>query len=234
MNYESESVSVINSIINNRGDIGELFNAFTIQFTAYSKTTNPKFGLIYVLDFANKLYIGNYLDQPIIVDCDGCEPQELIGCYDVVNADIQFEGLSFSTVLDQGLINDCTTTIDGNIDEISTIIDGLNYIFDIVEGKPQIIIVSKEYVGELSKVFTKGEFEKGEKPKTLSFSEYCSSIIDPERCKTFCIWEGDQCRLKSCSAYTYRNGCQEDAKCCWQQLGGESFVGECRDAGTCN
>jgi hypothetical protein len=231
-NYESEGIALMNSVINNQGDVSDAFRRFTALFTAYSKTTNPRFGLIYALDYNDQLHIGNFLDQPIIIDCAGCVPEEVIGCYEKLDASIRFEGLSLGADLNQQLINECTLTIDHSVSEISVIIDGLNYNFNIVKDSPEVIIVSREYVGELSKVFAKGEFKKGEKREPLTFSTYCSSINDPERCRKICEWDGS-CKLKSCSAYTYRNGCQKDDYCCWEPKEPDSFLGICRQSGAC-
>src|SRR3989344_5880273 len=124
-NYDIESTKFINLLTEKNfrealklEDVAVLFLNFTQDFTSYSKTQNPEFGVIYFFDFESsisgqgvgKLFVGNYLDQDIIVWTKEGEEQVVEGCKNTVNAGVSFGEFKFNTGVET-LNFDCATNL---------------------------------------------------------------------------------------------------------------------------
>ncbi|MBI2663431.1 hypothetical protein HYX15_02770 [Candidatus Woesearchaeota archaeon] len=198
-NYEKEASKLINSLINTEGDILEPFSRFTLLFTSYSKAQNPDFELIYSLDYNKAVQIGNFLNQQIIVD-NGTEFEQdlnvLNGCYDKISAVIKFQGLSFDAGIDLGEVEECTLTIP-TTNKIWIQIGEFWYPFEIIPGKPQIMVVSRLEAQEQRQVFVGGEgFVKEDTERPL-IGESCDDFTLPGTCTLSglnCCWDGSKCR----------------------------------------
>src|SRR3989344_529542 len=96
LNYERESAKLINYLlannIKNSNDIQDYFTMFTTTFTAYSKTKNPNFGLLYLFDYQNNLYIGNYLEEDVDVEHEGTSSNDIKGCLQQIPAGFKLAG----------------------------------------------------------------------------------------------------------------------------------------------
>lgn len=161
-NYAVESNKFLNSLINTGNiDVHESFSNFTFLFTSYSKSKNPGFGLIYAYEYNGKIQVGNYLNKPVSVKY-GSKQRNIHGCYDVVPSSISFEGLDFEiepTYLGNLEIDFCTFVEDRNPsqDDITIVISGTPYNFKIIQGHPQLMIVSRMEKEEQRRVFLEGE-----------------------------------------------------------------------------
>jgi len=212
-NYEYESSKLINSLLESGDNIEESFNNFSAIFTAYSKSQNPNFGLIFALYSNDVLYLGNYLDQFVIIDCEGCNKVSLLGCFDSLPATITFEGLTIEVPEYLNLVEDCTSSISkSDISEIFLTIDGNAFTFNINPDKPEVIIVSREDLADITKVFMGGNFKKEQADLSITGSEYCNPL-DQSSCSPICIWS-TMCDV-DCTLYKYENGCLKDPSCCW-------------------
>lgn len=164
-NYEIESSKFINQMLLENKDIPDSFLKFTILFTSYSKTQNPLFNLIYVYEYNDNLYIGNYLNETLVIEKSG-KRYSLTGCFDKIKASLSVAGLSLQiSNLDYSLIDSCTAVISApekdEIYPISLIINDFVYSIDVIAGNPELVIVSREEKSGNRKVFTKGKFRKG-------------------------------------------------------------------------
>jgi len=174
-NYEAESAKLVNYLLlkeRTPDEIKESFQNFTIQFTSYAKTKNPKFGLVYAFNFKNKLYIGNYLDKEInkieCYDSKGrktCSDKELSACYEKIPSTIELGGLALDVDFDQSLIKDCHSEIvpTGEIKYLKLTITAdkpYSYIFELLPNQPQIMLMSQEEKGEQRKVYVPKEARK--------------------------------------------------------------------------
>tara|TARA_Y100000310_G_scaffold302635_1_gene340223 strand:+ start:59635 stop:60321 length:687 start_codon:yes stop_codon:yes gene_type:complete len=158
-NYALESSKLINSLINSEKEILDSFSSFTLLFTSYSKAINPSFGLIYSLEYDENIQIGNFLNEPITVDNGTTSFQDiniLNGCFDKISASIKFEGLSFNPGIDLGDVEKCTLVVPFT-NKIWIQIGEFWYPFEIIKGRAQIMVVSKEEAQEQRKVFIGGE-----------------------------------------------------------------------------
>lgn len=198
-NYNIESAILINSLLNNNADVVDGFSNFTVLFTSYSKSQNPSFGLIYAFDFENEIQIGNFLSKEIIIDSGTGETSlsRLNGCYNDISATVRFHGLSFDPGLSLIDIGECTTKIPST-EKIWIGIEDLWYPFEIKEGQPQVMIVSKEEVKEQRKVFIGGEGFVEENEGRESISGFCSRFTSENACNNFqkggiCCFEDGQC-----------------------------------------
>ena len=176
LNYERESAKFINYLlaqdITNQNDIKKRFTDFTTTFTAYSKTKNPDFGLLYLFDYKNKLYIGNYLEEPATVDNEATSSGTIKGCLRIIPAGFRLAGAVIGVGVEEQDIqninnNDCITILSNAGEEytypiIITITEEdettSTYEAQITKGKPDIVIVSRETKDNTRKVYTKGKF----------------------------------------------------------------------------
>lgn len=168
-NYNIESSKLINSVIISGGDVTESFTNFTTLFMSYSKSQNPNFGLIYSLNYAGKIRIGNYLKQKIKV-YDGGDEIELDGCFDKVSSQLIFNGLVIDMdVSELGELQDCFTDITST-DKIWIGFEQEEeivwYPFRIEENKPQLMIVNFMQEGPQRQVSIAGEgYVEEERPR---------------------------------------------------------------------
>ena len=153
-NYEYESTRFTNSLINQELGVSSSFFNFTLLFTSYSKSQNPNFNLIYAFGFDDKINIGNFMEEQIVID-DGDNQYILNGCYDKINAVIEFQGLNFESDIDYKDVEECLLTIDFT-ENICINMGDLWYPYEL-KNKPQIMIVSREEAEEQRKVFIGGE-----------------------------------------------------------------------------
>ena len=160
-NYEAESSRFVNSLLAAKENISDKFLEFTIYFTSYSKTQNPDFGLIYLFDYDNKLYIGNYLNESIKISGVG-EPVE--GCFDEIIVGVSLEGFKLNVPgFDRSAISKCSLTTISEVGTYTKLIEigKYSYELEIVSGHPEIIIVSREFKEGQRKVFIGKGFKKG-------------------------------------------------------------------------
>ncbi len=167
-NYETESTKFLNLLIGektkgeiNEDDIKKYFANFTALFTSYAKSQAPNFELLYIFKFNNNLYIGNYLKSRIKIN-----NKEIDGCYDKIPVKIEFQGLNLLFGVDMQEIEDCNemySSFTGN--SIEVLIGDYKYDLEISENRPEIVIISKEDVGEQTVVYFKGKIKKPKKPK---------------------------------------------------------------------
>ncbi|MEM4245401.1 MAG: hypothetical protein QXR60_04330, partial [Candidatus Nanoarchaeia archaeon] len=198
-NYETEGTRLINTIINTEGNVSDRFKEFTYAFTAYSKTQNPQFGLIYVLDYNGTVHIGNYLKDEITVAYFESEsnPQfiGLTGCFDSVQSSVSFGALTntFTTPITD--INLCVKEINEPYSKpnkpkfVHIIIKNSWYPFELIQNKPQLMMVSRMEQEEQRKVFIGGEgfAKEGNMCKELT-KQLC------EYAKAYCVWVNDTCK----------------------------------------
>lgn len=163
-NYAIESNKFLNSLINSPNlDVPEAFANFTFLFTAYSKSKNPGYGLIYAFEYEDKIHIGNYLDRPITLIYKNSDKENVAGCYELVPSSISFEGITLQVdAVPLGELEECTKS-PSESDEITIVIGGTSYKFQTEQDYPQLIIVSKLDKEEQRRVFLEGEMlEAGE------------------------------------------------------------------------
>lgn len=165
-NYEIESAKFVNGLLKGDKEISNAFKNFTALFTSYSKTKNPDFGLIYAFDYKNSLYVGNYLNESIIVK-KGVKTKDLQGCFDKIKTSLSIGGLSLELKnVDYQILGECTweTPSDENKPTylIEIILQEIRYEVEVIAGNPELVIVSRESKGADRKVFTKGRFSAGE------------------------------------------------------------------------
>lgn len=227
-NYASESAKLINALIANPDvDISSAFINFTILFTSYSKTINPKFGLIYAFYHDGKLHIGNYLDTRINVQCEGCSrPKTIDGCFETIPATVTFGGLDLNVQVYENVISQCNLTLVRGMDfgavpsYVDITIKDVPYRFGIKPGHPEIVIVSWESRAEQRKVFTEGEFVSESDGNAITLNDVCLPM--GRDCDlSFCQFAGEQCVVR-CQTYITEEDCVIDADVChWVEENGE-------------
>ncbi|HLC72222.1 MAG TPA: hypothetical protein VJH37_01435 [Candidatus Nanoarchaeia archaeon] len=158
-NYEVESAKFMNQILEQGvTDIPQEFLKFTIVFSAYAKTKNPEFGVIYAFIFNNRVYMGNYLDTEIQI------PRQipLSGCYQRLNTNIVVAGFPVQSSVTTGAFSSCMLDIPiPPANKLRFFIEGIEYEVELEPTRPEIIIVSRENINNERKVFVKGNFNKG-------------------------------------------------------------------------
>src|SRR3989338_118508 len=170
-NYNQESAKFLSSLIENgetdTDEVKNKFTEFSIIFTQYSKSQNPTFGLVYFLNYGNRLYVGNFLDKSITIN------PTIPGCYNYIQAVIKYGS--------QGNIRDnlplvdinekqCNQLIPVNIFEDNTLEmrigeEDFVYEINIIPGQPEVMVISRESQGEDRKVFVEKQFIKGKRDK---------------------------------------------------------------------
>ncbi|MFH1210468.1 MAG: hypothetical protein V1645_00995 [archaeon] len=203
-NYETEGSRLINTVVNTGEDVGPRFGNFTYAFTSYSKTQNPQFGLIYVLDYNNRVYIGNYLPNDIYVDYGGPELMDLSGCFSKVGTSVTFGALTAS--FDTGVqdLEKCVKDMpEPPSKRLFVSIGEAWYPFELVSGKPQLMVVSQMEQAEQRKVFVGGEgFVK-------EAENYCTEVLKgmaygQQICKALeeyggpCYWDESESHTWKC------------------------------------
>tara|TARA_Y100000310_G_C20659472_1_gene803874 strand:+ start:149 stop:769 length:621 start_codon:yes stop_codon:yes gene_type:complete len=155
-NYRIESAKLLNEILNEEERTPQQLEAyflnFTLLFTSYSKTKNPDFGIIYAFPFEGQLLIGNYLNQDITFNPGG----SLNGCFDDVRASVSLMGLQLNVQgIDLATYQDCVTNtaIPPN-NQLNFEIFSVPYTFILNPNRPDIIMISRESLGEDIKIYT--------------------------------------------------------------------------------
>lgn len=222
-NYASESAKLINALIADpKIDISSAFINFTILFTSYSKTINPKFGLIYAFYYNGKLHIGNYLDTRINVKCNTCpRPETIEGCFSTIPATVTFSGLDLGVTVYENVISTCNLTqvngIDFNEDPeyVDITIKDVPYSFSIKPGHPEIIIVGWENRAEQRKVFTEGDFVPESEAEAITLNDVCS--LGRQCDLRFCNQIQGACIVR-CETYITEEDCDIDGQyCSWSE-----------------
>jgi hypothetical protein len=181
-NYELEGAKLINTIANTQGDVGSKFGKFTYDFTAYSKTQNPQFGVIYVLDYNNTVYVGNYMTGEVYVDSGSPTLTNLQGCFGKVGASVSFGALSATFDTTPFELDKCVKNMsEPPLKKIYMLIGDAWYPFQLVSGKAQLMVVSQMEQAEQRKVFIGGEgFIK-------ETEAYCEMLNDQSYGKSLCM-----------------------------------------------
>ena len=219
-NYAVEGAKLINQIKEQGGqeDVITAFRDYTQSFTSYSKTKSSEFGLVYAFYYTGegkdigKLYIGNYLNIPMLVSYNGKDYTFVEGCYSAIPAGVGFDGISLDMNLG-GATSDCETEIppkgEAAINKLYITLGGYGYTFDIKPDQLEIIIVSREDHPDQRKVFVGGDLANAAQDQTL-FSEYC------ETGGTTGCQNGE---LICSAAYLTEDDCSRDPACQWDQTG---------------
>lgn len=215
-NYEREGSRIINLAVKERTDATGRFGNFTYLFTSYSKTQNPKFGLVYVLDHQGKVTIGNYLKESVAIDT-GTEPKlEIPGCFENVEASVAFGKLSVNFGVNDPSIGACIQTVDEPASKkLYVEIENQWYPFELVADKPQLMIVSRMQQEEQKKVFVGGEgFVKEE--------DHCKDLSS-NRCGEFKSCEGNYQNLNSpAGSQTLEHSCTKKSDNIAEKLKGDT------------
>ncbi len=211
-NYDVESSKLINSLIFNNKEVFNSFTEFTSLFTAYSKSQNPSFELIYSLEYNDTVQVGNFLSKQVIV-YDGNSEYNLSGCFESVKASINSLGFSFSSNEHLELIRNCTLELP-TVSWVQIKIDDKWYTVNITKNKPQIMITATLTAEKQRSVFIGGE---GFVNEGRDITSYCSSL-PYENCSlaTDCQWKEGGCRPTCASgAFKSKSGCETSGYCCW-------------------
>lgn len=218
-NYDIEASKFMNTLLGSttEKDVKNDFDDFTKKFTDYAKNQNPDFSLIYIFDYEDKLYIGNYLKYPIIVE----DEYVLMGCKEGAVTIVSTAVGGVEVPVD---IKGCILSMPTQ-STLQVTIGSNSYKIDISEGRPEIVIVSREDKGEQRKVYTKEEFVGGGE-EAVSGSEMCSS---KESVRTnypsFCSGKD---RTFDCKIYSnFKEACEFDKECCWNEDKKECVQGAC-------
>ncbi len=219
--YAREGAKLINDV---RGQDGQglivtTFKDYTRSFTSYSKTQSTEFGLIYAFYYTGtdntkgRVYIGNYLNMPMLVSIDGGNNYNFLdGCYAEIPAGISFDGIKLNMDLSgNAKLSTCEQAIPAetqqeiSISDLHLTIGGYGYKFDIKPGQIQIIIVSREDYPEQRKVFVGGTATNTEEGAKL-FSDYCQTGGGAG-----CSGTNPDCSVD----YQTKDDCNRDRSCEW-------------------
>ncbi len=67
-NYIHEAQIVLNNAIYDNKNLSAELISFTEEFISYTETKNQDVGIVYLYSFDNNIYVGNYLNEPIIIN----------------------------------------------------------------------------------------------------------------------------------------------------------------------
>ncbi len=166
-NFDRESATFLNILIETNQPVYDAFLNFTLLFTSYAKTKNPDFGLLYTFIYNNKLYLGNYAHDQTIFTM-GNQHTTINGCLAAIKTSFSTAGLNVNVPnvaisnyqhclrelpLQEGFSN----TMDITIHELDT---GMTTTFttELTPNNPDLIIISKEKKGNVRRIYTKGKF----------------------------------------------------------------------------
>lgn len=172
-NYNLESARFLNALIENPSPpklLEDRFLRFSAEFSSYARSKDPNYELFYVFAKDNNLYLGNFLDKSVFIK-ENSDNNFLDGCYKKIKANIQLGGLIVDGTVDMGLLDPCggTLPMTPETETINLCIeqdDSYNvcYNFDVIEGTPQVMIVTGEIELEQRQVYIGGKgFIKGSK-----------------------------------------------------------------------
>ena len=218
-NYDKEGEKFLNSLIRVQFDenfVKNGFNDFTGKFTSYSKTIDPGFGFIYFYDYSDRenrrLIVGNHLDQGILVWYNEDNKVSVLGCKTLIRAGYSFGELGSATSFDfADIVSSCSDTVtisdtDDDIYDINYIVGNIKYTSSILEGVPEIVILSEERNERERRVYTNHKFKKGE-----------SGIND---LRSYCALVGSQPFICDCTIRKNENECSINDLCDWDdQIG---------------
>lgn len=232
-NYEIESARLINSVIQEDGNVSEAFEKFTILFTAYSKSKSPNFHIFYALNSEDSLHLGNFLDEPIYVYniCPG-EPGLLnetvvSGCLGNISAQMSFEGFNIApeTMTHaefEDLRKNCFTTLSTEgVSDKCIGVGGVLYGLPLEQNTPEIFSISRLKSGEQTLISSQGNIDE---------EKMCQELTTQSDCEDYsatCCWDGttcnegrcepppgSECGDKTCDAGEDCYNCPEDCVCC--------------------
>lgn len=202
-NYALEGAKLVNYLLEQQNlssnYVFSSFQNFTYLYTSYTKSLTQSFGVIYALTYGNNIQIGNYMDRPIVIDKSENpdviqDPVILNGCYDKLSATVTFEGLTLAvegvTVQD---LEPCTIIIPYT-EKIWVNIEDIWYPFEIVEDRPQIMVVSRLEEKEQRKVYVGGEGFTKENEHKEKVEDYCGKKVG-QNCgaSRVCKFEEGEC-----------------------------------------
>ncbi len=224
--YDRESSRFINTLLQEGNvdatNFGDSYSEFTVDFTRYSKTQNPDFGLLYLFDFqtedAHNLYVGNYLEEDILV---GIGPipiggdlltlsTSLDGCKSKVDAGSEFMGFGLGSDIQLDDVDDCGNAIPVTETVSYTayfLLNGIVYTTDVTVGVPEVVLVSSESIEGQRKIFVNDEFIEGELEEDLSVD--CENLSDDV--------EADFKDICSCDLFTDDVSCMDFDYCSWEE-----------------
>jgi hypothetical protein len=151
--------------------ISEQFTRFSLTFTQYSKSQNPTFALIYLLNYNGRLYVGNFLDKHIILTDQSWttpeNPNQIIpGCFENIVVSANYDIFGTETTINSGEFSPCTKILETPSDNNFILKIGeeeVDYEINVIEGQAEIVVISREDIFDDRKVFLENQFIKGRK-----------------------------------------------------------------------
>lgn len=233
-NFQIEASKLINSVMTNPDTtpdkVHEAFKSFSTMFTSYAKGKNPKYGLIYVLGYGDKIQVTNFLDRVITIQ--GTNPNtgdfysiNISGGFENIPADLNFgdfnikigetrTGLEFpcwplSELTPNYVVQNtyfCAFMPVSSDIEFTVIIDEAPYYLCIQRGVPELMQVSLMRQGEQAKVKGTG--------KCIN-QDFCQTFTTQHSCEEtggngICCWWADRICI---SQYSYPDMCGAGATC---------------------
>jgi len=160
-NYDKESAKFMNILAEKRNegeietmDVVNLSAGFARDFSIYSKTQNPYFGLLYFFDYDDKVIFGNYLNQDVLfIVCE--RPGIVKGCRSKISAGAEVGGWNIETSFDLGEFVDCLNVSASGSDVYSVYFLVGDYLYntELKKGITEIAIISNEAKNEQRRVF---------------------------------------------------------------------------------
>ena len=218
-----ESVKLVNSLLSSSDDVASSFINFTLLFTSYAKTINPRFGMIYVFEYKDKVYIGNFLDDRINLKCETCSvAKSLGGCYEDIPASITFEGLETDINVYSNVVSECNITLEsgdfaGGVTPtfVDVTIKNVPYRFDLKPDTPDLAIISWESIKDQRKVFVGGDFASTS-GQMVTLNQVCNDMGASNCDLTICRLVSGSCWAE-CGTHNDEEGClQDQGYCFWE------------------
>ena len=167
INFDRESTHFLNSLITTNQPIFDAFLNFTVLFSSYAKTKNQDVGMIYTFVHQNKLYIGNYAEDTVVVTT-GSSTTIMNGCLADVDTSFSLAGLNIAIQdVDLGTFQSCLkgVPLSSDFDQKLTIKitepdtgSSITLKTETAPKNPDLIIISKEKTANTRRVYTKGKF----------------------------------------------------------------------------
>lgn len=173
VNYNQESSRFLNSLIKEKIVdsvlIKDKFTSFSLVFAQYSKSQNPSFGLIYLLNYNNRLYLGNFLDKQIIINDENWPANQVIpGCFEQINTTIKYGVGGIIDTFDLFQFTGCSKDFPNPLNNNFLLKIGdelIDYEITVFNDQPEVVVISREGVLEDRKVFVENQFIQGKKRK---------------------------------------------------------------------